>query len=54
MASPHSIESRKPIARYMIGSTMGQDSQRQGKIYQGQCHGGPAKSQPRTVVNVDL
>ena len=27
MASPHSIESRKPIARYMIGSTMGRNSE---------------------------
>src|SRR3569833_230673 len=53
IASPHSIESRKPIARYMIGSTMGQNSRKQEKIYQRQCHGGAAERQPRPVVIVN-
>jgi hypothetical protein len=50
MASPHSIESRKPIARYMIGSTMGPELRKQGKIYQRQCMAGRQKASPALLL----
>ncbi len=42
--SPNSIEIRKPIARYMIGSIM--NGTPREKFYHSQCHGGRAKGQP--------
>ncbi|OIQ65787.1 hypothetical protein GALL_526520 [mine drainage metagenome] len=42
---PNSIESRKPIARYMIGSTMDGDSRK--RRFYSQCHGGRRKGQIR-------
>jgi hypothetical protein len=41
---PHSIESRKPIARYMIGSIMKRYSKE--KMCRSPCHGARAKHQP--------
>ena len=41
---PSSIETRKPIARYMIGSTMEAYSPK--RFFYSQCHGGREKRQP--------
>jgi len=34
----------------MIGSTMGQNSEKQGKIYQGQCMAGRQKASPALLL----
>ena len=46
--SPNSIETRKPIARYMIGSIMKDTPAR--KIYLSQCHGAQGKRQPNAAL----
>ena len=46
--SPNSIETRKPIARYMIGSIMKDTPAK--IIYRSQCHGAQGKRQPNAAL----